>query len=433
MKISIVTVFPELYTQFLATSLLHTAQEKKLVTFDVDSFFSVVPPKKRIDDVTFGPGAGMLIRPQVVQDMVERKESQHGPAYKIFFSPHGKKLNQTELKRIAARVQERGHCMLIAGRYEGMDARVEQEYADEIVSVGDFVLMGGDLPAMMLCEGLLRLIPGIVGKAESVERDSFMGPFVDFPEYTQPVEWKGQMVPDVVRSGNHAVIAAWRLQQAVRRTVMHHFDWMRSQLMNGEQKKIAASYIPPHYVALAHGQVMVGSARTVGTTSVTTIDLHDIARSSATYGVRNFFVVTPLLDQQRIVNKLLDFWCSPHGIEYNHNRHEAVRNIVVTETIEQVIQDIEKKEGQRPVVIVTSAIFNPTAHAMISFHDQARVWGESRPVLLLFGTGQGLADEVLSMADFQLRPLDGFTDFNHLSVRSAVAIVLDRWLGVNQR
>jgi len=212
--ISVLTVFEQLYKTFLQTSLIHRAHQKGIVDVQVNSFFSYVSPKKRIDAPTFGPGAGMLIRPHVVERAIEDKERQYGPAFKIFFSPQGEKLDQRMLERIVAVVQKKPHMLLIPARYEGMDARVEEHYADIILSVGDFVLMGGDIPAMMLLEGLLRLFPGVVGKEESVERESFSGPFVDFPAYTEPINWKGYAVPDIIRSGNHAAINKWRMQHA---------------------------------------------------------------------------------------------------------------------------------------------------------------------------------------------------------------------------
>ncbi|MCX5925320.1 MAG: hypothetical protein NT124_03440 [Candidatus Dependentiae bacterium] len=433
MNVSIITVFPELYEPFLSVSLIKRAQEKGLIGIDVQSFFSLVPPKKRIDAATFGPGSGMLIRPEVVQDAVERQEKAHGKAFKIFFSPQGEPLNQRLLAKIAVQAQHAGHVMLFPARYEGMDARVEQEYADMIVSVGDFVLMGGDIPAMMLLEGFLRLIPGIVGKEESVHEESFTGPFTDYPEYTEPVEWKNRLVPDIVRSGNHAAIADWRMHQAARTSVRKHFSWMRSHAMTKKQQDCAASYMPRHYVALVHGDVLIGGERGVGTTSVTSIDLHDIARSCATYGVKEFFVVTPLLDQKRIVKKLLDFWCSDNGIMYNKSRHRAVKLVTVQDTIEQTIAAIEQQEGVAPLVIATSAVTGLVHAPLITFYDQVTAWQLDRPVLLVFGTGQGLRPEFLCQCDFQLLPIEGFSDFNHLSVRSAVAVVLDRWLGINSK
>ncbi len=432
MNISIITVFPDLYTSFLNTSLIGRAQESGKVHCNVDGFFSYVAPKERIDAPTFGHGAGMLIRPEVVERAISAHEQKHGKAYKVFFSPQGKKLNQTLLKSMAQKVQEVGHLMLLPARYEGMDARVEEEYADEIISVGDFVLMGGDIPAMMLLEGMLRLIPGIVGKEESVREDSFSESFVDYPEFTAPVMWHGKEVPEVVRSGNHGAIRQWHLDQAAQKTVLHHFEWLRSHEVSDDAKKRAAKYIPPHYVVLMHGEVIVGDGNQVGATSVTSIDIHDIARSSATYGIKNFYVTTPLADQQRIVEKLLTFWNTQVGINYNPHRHRALRRARLTATIDEVIAAIEAQEGQMPVLVSTSARIMKH-DKQISFSDQEVVWAKGKPVLFILGTGQGLSPELVARTDFLLNPIHGFTDFNHLSVRSAAAIIFDRWLGINEK
>lgn len=433
MKISILSVFPSLYEQFLATSLMHRAQEKGLINVNVDSFFSFVSPKERIDAPTFGHGAGMVLRPDVVEKAIETKQQQYGQAYKIFFSPHGKKLDQDLLNQLFTKIQAKDHLMLVAGRYEGMDVRVEQVYADEIISIGDLVLMGGDIPSMVLLEGLLRLIPGVVGKEESVVRDSFTGPLVDYPEYTAPVEWHGLSVPEVVRSGHHAQLQEWREQQAMQRTVLGHFDWFSKHGATDAQKALALQTIPPHYVILTHEQVFIGrSNKQVGTTSVTSIDIHDIARSCATYGIKRFFLVTPLKDQQAIVKVLLDFWQKGVGIEYNKNRHDAVKAVQIKDSIEQAVAQIEEIEGRKPLVIATSA--RDVKHEQrVSFNDHNRVWDSGRPVLLVFGTGQGLVPEFIDTCDFLLPPVGGLTNFRHLSVRSAVAVVLDRWLGISYR
>lgn len=429
MNISILTVFEQLYNPFLKTSLIGRAQEKGLITIDVTSYFSYVAPKERIDAPTFGPGAGMLIRPQVVQAAVEDKEKKWGKAFKIMFSPQGQKLDQRLLEEIAARAQEAGHVLLLPARYEGMDARVESEYADLIVSVGDFVLMGGDIPAMMLLEGMMRLLPEVVGKEESVRRDSFTGPFVDFSSYAEPVEWKGHLVPEVIRSGNHAAIESWRRNNAVFKTVKGHFSWLRSQKLTSEEKKLAKKYIPPHYIALMHCDVLIGEERKPGVSSVTSLDIHDIARSSKTYGLENYFVVTPLRDQQKIVQKFLGFWLEGIGSEYNANRYEAIKQVRLVDSFDAVVQEIEKKEGKRPLIIATSARYMDGGN-LISFYDQKKVWANDAPVLLLFGTGKGLTQELVARCDYVLLPVHGFSDFNHLSVRSAVAAVLDRWLGI---
>jgi tRNA (guanine37-N1)-methyltransferase len=432
MKISILTVFEQLYESFIHTSLIGRAQEKDIVHIDVQSFFSYVQPKERIDAPTFGPGAGMLIRPDVVEKAIKDKEQRYGKAFKIFFSPRGQKIDQRVFETLAARLQETGHLMIIPARYEGMDARVEEEYADMILSVGDFVLMGGDIPAMLLLEGVLRLIPQVVGKQESIQRESFSGAFVDFPSYTEPLEWHGKRVPDVLRSGNHAAIEKWRSEHAVEKTVLEHFSWLRSQQLSEHDQKLAQEHIPSHYVALMHGDVLVGEERKPGVTSVTSIDIHDIARSSKTYGVEEFFIVTPLIDQQKIVSKVLDFWKKGIGAEYNRCRYNAIQSVQLVDSLHEVIKKIEEKEGQKPLIIATSAQITD-AQELISYYDQQKVWQNKRPILLIFGTGQGLSPEIIKQCDYLLLPINGFSDFNHLSVRSAVAIILDRWLGINPK
>lgn len=432
MKITIVSVFKDLYTPFLQTSLVKRAQEAGVVSITTTDFFDAVAPKERIDAPTFGPGAGMLIKPLVVQKMIDEAERKDGAAFKIFFSPQGKKLTQPLLKTIAQKAQQKGHLMLLPARYEGMDARVEQKYADEIISVGDFVLMGGDLPAMMLIEGLLRFVPGVVGKQESVEQDSFTGPFVDYPEYTEPVDWQGMTVPEIVRSGNHKAIEQWRRSQAIEATVKNHFAWVRSQPLSSVDKKDIATHIPSHYAALMHDEVLLGPDRGIGTSSVMSIDIHDISRSSATYGIKEFFVVTPLIDQQKVVEHFLSFWKEGAGVLYNKNRHEAVSNASVLPSLDEAIAAITKKEGKAPLVIATSAR-HEAGKAPITYGDQQEVWRHDRPVLFIFGTAQGLSPEVIARCDYLLDPILGFTPFNHLSVRSAAAIVFDRWLGIQER
>jgi len=143
MNISIISVFPELYHPFLSTSLIKRAQEKNIINVDVDGYFSYVDSKKRIDASSFGPGAGMLIKPEVVSKAISVKEEQFGLAFKIFFSPQGQKIDQRLLEKLAITVQEKKHLMLLPARYEGMDTRVEEYYADMVLSVGDFVAMGG--------------------------------------------------------------------------------------------------------------------------------------------------------------------------------------------------------------------------------------------------------------------------------------------------
>jgi tRNA (guanine37-N1)-methyltransferase len=432
MNISILTVFPALYEQFLETSLLKKATGAGIVDFNLYRFADCVPPKKRIDEPACGPGAGMVIRPEVVEAAVDVAEKKSGRAFKIFFSPHGTKLDQKKMRSIVKKISEQNktHLMLVAARYEGMDLRVEDEYADEIISIGDYVLMGGDLPAMVFLEAFLRLVPGVVGDQESVVEDSFTGPFVDYPNYCLPVQWHDRTIPEILRSGDHKKINVWRTEQAVKRTLASHFDWLRHSPVTSDQKALVRSFIPPHYVVLMHDQVMTGPEKIVGTTSVTSLDIHDIARSAATYGIKKYFLVTPLLDQQKIVAQFLEFWHEGGGVTYNESRHVAIKEVVVKASLELTIAAIFEAEGKMPLVIATSAQKSPRDNC-ITFHDQGVVWSHDRPVLLVLGTGRGLTDALLAKVDFVLVPVEGCTDYNHLSVRSAAAIIFDRWLGLN--
>lgn len=430
MKISILSVFPDLYQPFLVTSLIKRAIQKGIIDIELDAFFSYVAPRERIDAPAFGPGAGMLLKPEVIENAIAAHEQKSGQAYKIFFSPQGKRLDQPMLKHLAHILTEKKHMMLLPARYEGMDSRVESVYADQVISVGDYVLMGGDIPAMLLLEGLMRHIPGVIGKQESVQQDSFSGPFVDYPAYTEPVKWHDLDVPEIVRSGNHAAIQRWRNQKAARMSVLHHFSWVRQHVVTSQDKQLAFSYMPSHYVALCHSDVLIGQDKTPGTTSVTSIDIHDIARSCKTYGVKQYWLVTPLIDQQKIVQRFLDFWESDIGLSYNAQRQKAISLVNLSESIDIVIARITEQEGEKPLLVATSA--RTVGHVKeITFFDQEVVWRHDRPVLFLLGTGKGLTQEIIDRCDYLLCPIEGFTDFNHLSVRSAAAIVLDRWLGIH--
>lgn len=442
MKISIITVFPEIHETFLKLSIIGRAIEKGLISVNLVRLSDLIGPKLRIDEPTVGPGTGMIIKPELIEQAITACEQQHGPGIKVFFSPQGTKLTQPILREMAASIattRDRhtesvvtpAHLILVCSRYEGIDARVEAVYADHVISIGDYVLMGGDIPAQVFLEGFLRLIPGVVGKMESVEKESFSGPFLDHPEYGLPVEWHGMRIPEIVQSGNHAAIDEWRVNEACKKTILHRFDWFASAQPDKQDIKRAQNYIPSHYLALMHTQVKIKDG-TIGNTSVTSIDLHDAARSCATYGIKSCFMVSPLTDQQSIISIFLDFWQSEQGKHYNTSRHHAVSKVKAALTLDEVIANITEQEGASPIIISTSAKMYDH-EKMIDYASQDRVWAGNRPVLFLFGTGQGLEDALVQKSDFLLLPIQGMTDYNHLSVRSAIAIILDRWLGLHPR
>jgi len=291
--------------------------------------------------------------------------------------------------------------------------------------------MGGDIPALALLEGITRLIPNVLGNTASHEQDSFSGPFTDYPEFTQPVVWHNKSVPEVIRSGNHEAMAAWRKTEAISRTVQNHFNWIRKQPLTAQEKKEVLKKIPAHYVALLHNDIIVDLDGRVGNTSITSTDIHDIARSSKTYGIKHYFLISDLYDQQKIAETLLHFWHEGFGVAYNHGRHEALKQTSVIATLDETIKKIETIEGKKPLLVATSARDTRWSDKIISYNNHSLLWQERRPILLLFGTGKGMADSVLESTDYILEPIYGLSEFNHLSVRSAVAIILDRLLGLS--
>lgn len=448
MYISIISVFPQLHEPFLACSLIGRAIEQEKISINLVRFSDFCQPKDRIDQPTAGPGTGMIIKPEVVEKAINYCQEQWGQGYKIFFSPQGQVLTQGMLRNFARRFfgtataasqpeqpqngdSKQIHIILVCSRYEGMDERVQDEYADCLLSIGDYVLMGGDVAAQVFLEGLLRLLPGVVGKWESVEHDSFSSALLDYPEYGLPVEWHGKRIPEIIQSGNHAAIAQWRLDQACKKTILKRFDWFVRAKPNKECITQAWKNIPHHYVALMHTQVKLGTGE-IGTTSITSIDLHDTSRSCATYGIKNFFIVSPLADQQDIMQTFLSFWKTDVGREYNQSRYDAIIRLLPSICLDDVKNEIFRQTGRQPLIICTSA--QTYQHEkVIDYASQNVVWQHDRPVLFLFGTGQGLADEVVDQSDFLLLPVQGLTAYNHLSVRSAMAIILDRWLGLHPR
>lgn len=442
LHITIISVFPELHEPFFRTGLTGRAEENGLVSYSHIRLADCAQPKERIDVPACGPGAGMVIKAEIAGRALELAVERYGRGFTVFFSPQAALLTQPAVRSIAEHLLSEpsdsgvvstnrpAHLILFCGRYEGVDERVELVWADAVFSIGNYVLMGGDLPAQVFLEAILRYVPGVIGKSDSVERDSFSGPFVDYPAYGLPVEWQGHAVPDILRSGDHGRIEQWRKEVSCQRTLKTQFAWLRQTPMEQQDVAFVAAQIPPHYAVLMHDQVLIGRQQAEpGVTSVTTIDLHDMARSATTYGIKKFFIVTPLEDQHAVLKVFFEFWHTNAGKEYNVNRYDAMQCIKVVHSLAEVLMEIEVTHGgERPLMIATSA--KQHAHsAVIDYTSQGQVWQQRKPVLLVFGTGQGLIPELVEACDYLLLPVCGFSAYNHLSVRSAVAVVFDRWIG----
>lgn len=214
MRIDVFTIFPGILESPLRGSLLGRAIERGLVDVAVHDLRDWAADRHRsVDDEAYGGGPGMVIRPEPVFAAVESLDPDRGRV--LLLSPGGRRLDQALVRELAAEE----HLTLVCGRYEGVDERVVAGLPAEEVSIGDYVLSGGELPALVVIDAVTRLVPGVVGKEESVRRDSFDDPaLLDHPHYTRPPEFRGMRVPDVLRSGDHAQIERWRRQAALEKT-----------------------------------------------------------------------------------------------------------------------------------------------------------------------------------------------------------------------
>ena len=214
MRIDVVTIFPEALEPFLRSSLLGKAAEKGLVDIVVHNLRNYASNKHRkVDDEPYGGGPGMVMTPEPFFAAVEAIDPGRS-ARVILLSPQGRRLTQQTVKELAALPS----IVLLCGRYEGVDERVAQHLADEELSVGDYVLAGGEAAALIVIDAIARVLPGVVGDPESVAHESFEDGLLDHPHYTRPEEFRGHRVPDVLLSGNHAAIETWRREEALRRT-----------------------------------------------------------------------------------------------------------------------------------------------------------------------------------------------------------------------
>ena len=219
-KIELLTIFPEIFTSFLKTSLVGKAIDRNLLSVTTSNIrdFSA-PPHNKVDDTPSGGGAGMVMLADPLCKAIEAAKSRLPDARVILLSPAGKRLNQAK----ASELSKLDSIIFVCGRYEGIDQRVVNLMVDEEISIGDFVVMGGEVPVMMVIEACIRLRPDVIHNADSILMESFSpalgdGTLVEAPQYTRPEEYRGLKVPDVLLSGNHKAITDWRLAEAKKRT-----------------------------------------------------------------------------------------------------------------------------------------------------------------------------------------------------------------------
>ena len=226
MKIDIVTLFPEICRAPLSESIMKRAQENGIVNLFIHNLRDWIQDKHRIvDDAPFGGGQGMVMKPEPIFAAVDdlrnqTSEIKHQRSKVVLMSPAGRRLDQ----QMAAQLSGESHLIIICGHYEGVDQRVIEHLVDLEISVGDYVLTNGAIAAAVLVDAIVRLLPGALGHDQSAADDSFTGGLLEAPQYTRPAEFHGWKVPDVLLSGNHAQIAKWRREQAVKRTKQNRPD-----------------------------------------------------------------------------------------------------------------------------------------------------------------------------------------------------------------
>jgi tRNA (guanine37-N1)-methyltransferase len=208
-RIDVITIFPELFVTPLETSLLGRSVAAGLLDVRVHDLREHGLGKHRsVDDEPYGGGAGMVMRPEPLFEAVE--EARGPGSHVVLLSPRGRRLDQAGVARLAAA----DHLVLVCGRFEGVDERVVDHLVDEEISIGDYVLAGGELPALVVIEAVSRLVPGVLGNEESLASESFGSGLLEYPQYTRPADYRGLRVPEVLLSGDHGAIERWRREQA---------------------------------------------------------------------------------------------------------------------------------------------------------------------------------------------------------------------------
>ncbi len=236
MKFDILTVFPDLFAAILGESIIGRAQENELVSIRAVNIRDFSRDKhKKTDDYPYGGGNGMVMLAQPIFDayMSIREKLDYKPRV-IYMSPQGRRLDQSLVEELS----QYEHMILLCGHYEGVDERVLDEIVDEEVSIGDYVLTGGELPAMVLIDAVCRTIPGVLSNEESYSEESHCGGLLEYPQYTRPGEFNHRKVPDILMSGHHANIKRWRRQQSLLRTYKKRPDLLEKIVLEPEDRKL---------------------------------------------------------------------------------------------------------------------------------------------------------------------------------------------------
>ncbi len=280
MKIVVVTIFPGFFESPLSTGLLGKAVGTGALAVEyVDPRRFATDRHRSVDDVPYGGGAGMVMKPDILGQGIDAARGGDPGAHVVLLTPQGRPLVQADLARWAGRAQR---LVLVAGRYEGFDERVRAA-VDEEISLGDFVLTGGEYAALTIIDGVARLLPGVLGNEASAASDSFSAGLLEHAHYTRPLEWRGAVVPEVLRSGDHAAIAAARRAEALARTRRRRPELLAERGFDGEARRalVAAPTSAPEVVVVSHAR------------AIEAVPVEAFVRLAAAYGIGAWWVVPP--------------------------------------------------------------------------------------------------------------------------------------------
>lgn len=235
MKIDVLTLFPEMMAGVMGSSIMKNAQEKEAINFQAIDFRKFADNKhQKVDDYPYGGGAGMVLTPQPIFSAVESIEkSTAKPPRVILMCPQGERYDQKKAESLA----KEKHLIFICGHYEGYDERIREHLVTDEISIGDFILTGGEIGAMAVIDSVVRLLPDVLGNDESAVEDSFSTGLLEHPHYTRPAEFMGHEVPEVLRSGHHRKITEWRKKQSLKRTKERRPDLLENYPLTVEEKE----------------------------------------------------------------------------------------------------------------------------------------------------------------------------------------------------
>lgn len=234
MQIDILTLFPDMCNTVLNESIIGRARRKGIVNVECHQIRDYTYDKhKRVDDTVYGPGMGMLMKAEPIAKCFEAicEKRKKKPKF-IYMSPQGKRLNQSKVKELA----KEENIAILCGHYEGVDERLIEEFIDEQISIGDFVVTGGELPALILTDAIIRMIPGVLSSSECFEEESYYNGLLEYPQYTKPAIWRNKAVPEILLSGHHKNIKKWRMEQSFIRTKKIRPDLLQNTKLQDKNK-----------------------------------------------------------------------------------------------------------------------------------------------------------------------------------------------------